>query len=55
MLSTGIAVGWCHGLNGTGGPSLPLHKPAAIKVDNIRRCKYSQVLLMMKEDIARNM
>jgi hypothetical protein len=24
-------------------------------VDNIRSCKYSQVLLMMGEDIARNM
>jgi hypothetical protein len=27
----------------------------AIPVDNIRSCKYSQVLLMMGEDIARNM
>ena len=29
--------------------------PAAIKVDNIRSSKYSQVLLMMGENIARNM
>jgi len=26
-----------------------------ISVDNIRSCKYSHVLLMMGEDIARNM
>ena len=30
-------------------------QPAAILVDNIRTCEYSQVLLMMGEDIARNM
>ena len=27
----------------------------AIPVDNTRRCKYNQVLLMMGEDISRNM
>jgi hypothetical protein len=31
------------------------NQPAAITVDNIRSCKYSQVLLKMSEDIARNM
>ena len=28
---------------------------SVITVDNIRSCKYSQVLLMIGEDIARNM
>jgi hypothetical protein len=32
-----------------------LGSPAAIPVDNIISCKYSPVLLMMGEDIARNM
>ena len=40
VLSTGIAAG-C--------------QPAAIPVDYIRWCNYSQVLLMMGEDIAPNM
>ena len=35
--------------------SHPWHQPAPIPVNNIRCCKYSQVLLMMGEDIARNM
>ena len=30
-------------------------RPAATLVDYIRSCKYSQVLLMMGENIARNM
>ena len=30
-------------------------QPAAISVNNIRSCKYSQVLLMIDENIARNM
>jgi len=30
-------------------------RPAAIPVDNIRSCKYSQVLLTLGENIARNM
>ena len=30
-------------------------RPAATKVDYIRNCKHSQVLLMMGENIARNM
>jgi len=46
-LSTGIAAGWYHGWEGI--------EPAAILVGNIRCCKYSQVLLMMGEDIIRNM
>ena len=53
ILSTSIAAGWCHGWDGT--PSHPWHRPAATSVDNIRSCKYSQVLLMMGDDIARNM
>jgi len=55
LLSTGIAVGWCHGWDGTAVPSHPWYQPTAISVDNIRCCKYSQVLLIMSEDIARNM
>ena len=55
ILPTGIATGWCHGWDGTFVPSHPWHQPAAISVNNIRCCKYSQVLLMMGEDIARNM
>ena len=31
------------------------HRPAATQVDYIRSCKYNQVLLMMGENIARNM
>ena len=55
ILSTGIAAGWCHGWDGTGTvPSHPWHQLAAISVDNIRSCKYSQMLLMMGEDIVRN-
>jgi len=46
---------WYHGWDGTAVPSHPWHQLAAISVDNIRCCKYSQVLLMMGEDIARNM
>jgi len=38
----------------TAVPSHPRYQPAAISVDTIRSCKYSQVLLMMGEDIARN-
>jgi len=35
-------------------PTHPWHQPAATSVDIIRSCKYSQMLLMMGEDIARN-
>jgi hypothetical protein len=31
------------------------YQPAAISVDNIRSCKFSQMLLMTGENIARNM
>ena len=44
ILSTDIAASWCHG-----------YQLAAVSVDNNRSCKYSQVLLMMGEGIARNM
>ena len=57
ILSTDTAVCWCHGWDGTGlrpVPSHPWHQQAAVSVDNIRSCKYIQVLLMMGEDIARN-
>jgi len=33
----------------------PRHQPAATWVNTTRYCKYSQVLLMMGENIARNM
>ena len=33
----------------------PRHQPAATWVNTTRYCKYSQVLLMMGKDIARNM
>ena len=33
----------------------PRHQPAATRVNTTRYCKYSQVLLMMGENIARNM
>jgi hypothetical protein len=36
-------------------PSHPWHQPAAISVNNTRRCKHSQVPLMMGEYIACNM
>jgi hypothetical protein len=36
-------------------PSYPWRRPVAVSVDNMRSCKYSQVLLMMGEDIVRNM
>ena len=36
-------------------PSHPWHQPAATSVDITRSCKYSHVLLMMGENIARNM
>ena len=55
VMSTDVAAGWCHGWDGTAVPSRRWHQPAAIPVDNIRCCKYSHVLLMMGENIARNM
>jgi len=36
-------------------PTHPRHQPAATWVNTTRYCKYSQVLLMMGENIARNM
>jgi len=33
----------------------PKHQPAATWVNTTRYCKYSQVLLLMGENIARNM
>ena len=55
VFSIDIAACWCHGWDGTSVPSHPWRQPSAISVDNTRSCKYSQVLLMMGEDIARNM
>ena len=52
ILFTEIAAGWCHGWDGTAVPSHPWHQPAAIPVDNIRSCKYSQVFLMKGGNIA---
>ena len=40
ILTTDIPAGW--------------YQPAAIPEDNVRSCKYSQVLLMIGEDIAPN-
>jgi hypothetical protein len=34
--------------------AFPRHQPAATWVNNTRYCKYSQVLLMMGDNIARN-
>jgi hypothetical protein len=47
-------------VSGSVHPSCSRHQPAAIVpaatwVNTIRYCKYSQVLLMMGENIARNM
>jgi hypothetical protein len=36
-------------------PSHPWYQPAEILVNNTRSCKYSYMLLMMGEEIARNM
>jgi len=36
-------------------PTHPRHQPAATCVNTTRYCKYSQVLLMMGENIVRNM
>ena len=36
-------------------PTHPRHQPAATRVNTTRYCKYSQVFLMMGENIARNM
>jgi len=33
----------------------PRHQPAATWVNTTKSCKYSQVLLMMSENVARNM
>jgi hypothetical protein len=45
----------CHGWVGTRVPTHPWHQPAATLVNITRCCKYSQLLLMMGENIARNM
>jgi hypothetical protein len=39
----------------SGVPTHPRHQPAATWVNTTRYCKYNQVLLMMGENIARNM
>jgi len=44
VIFTQVAAGWFH-----------RHQPAATLVNTTRYCKYSQVLLMMGENIARNM
>jgi len=51
VIFTNVAAGWCHGLVETH----PRHQPAATLVNITRCCKYSQVLLMMSGNIARNM
>ena len=42
-------------VSGSVHPSCCRHQPAATCVNTIRYCKYSQALLMMGENIARNM
>jgi hypothetical protein len=44
LMFTNVAAGWCLG-----------HQPAATLVNITRCCKYSQVLLMMVENIAQDM
>jgi len=39
----------------TGFSTHPRHQPAATCLNTTRYCKYSQALLMMGENIARNM
>jgi len=46
-----IAAGWCLGWIETH----PRHQSAATWANTTRCCKYSQVLLMVGENMARNM
>jgi hypothetical protein len=50
-MSTDIAFGWCWVL---GVPLNTQHQPATSSVDNTRSCSYSEMFLMMGENIARN-
>jgi hypothetical protein len=50
VIFTNAADGWCHGWVETH----PRHQPAATLVNITRCCKYSQMLLMMGKNIARN-
>jgi len=51
VVFTQVAAGWYHGWVSTH----PWHQPAATWVNTTRYCKYSHVLLMTGENIARNM
>ena len=52
IVFTQVAAGWClDELN----ENHPKHQPATTWVNTTRYCKYSQVLLMMGENIAQNM
>jgi len=51
---TSIIV-YFNGMDWKGVPIHPWHQPAVTLVNITRSCKYSQVLLMMGENIARNM
>jgi len=55
VLFTKVAAGRCHGWVETAVSTHPWHQPAATWVNTTRYCKYNQVLLMMGENIARNM
>ena len=55
ILSTDIAAEWCHGWDGTVSSISSMTQAGSKAVDNIRSCKYSQLLLIMGEDIAGNM
>jgi len=52
VVFTLVASGWCHGWIET---RHEWHQPTATGVNITRCCKYSQVLLMMGENIVRNM
>jgi hypothetical protein len=57
VVFTQIAAGWCLGRVeiALAVSTHPRHKPAAIWVNITRYCKYSQVPLMMCENITRKM
>jgi len=54
-MSWNYSSDWCHGWVGTTVRTHPWHQSAATLVNITRYCKYSQVSLMMGENISRNM
>jgi len=53
-MSTDVAAGWCQQQLKSVPPNAQ-HQPAATLVDITRSCSYSDMLLMMGKNIARNM